>query len=210
MTRSDPADFSDKLRHTDCDCCEHAARLIREHAAATALSSREDQSPSPAPVSEDDIERVALAIRDVQEKHRAPASGGGEGWFNIADQLPPLDTPVVVRKKWDDGSYLYVIDEWVEHRDQPVSFSSVTVPAGTYWRDSDPMEATEWKYIDAPSHAAGMRSALEKEGWIEPMKNLLRQLELMPVKHPQQIAEREQAKELVGWSPAPPHTEGRK
>lgn len=46
--------------------------------AAIALSSRQDQPHSPAPVPEGDIERVALAIRDVQEKHRAP--GDRSGW----------------------------------------------------------------------------------------------------------------------------------
>lgn len=85
-----------------------------------------------------------------------PQAVAAPGWIAVSDRMPEPETDCIV---WKTSSYITTgpyaaLDRWGEQHECPVSFSTVSVPIGIGWDESDFEEVTHWMPLPAAPGAA--------------------------------------------------------
>lgn len=100
---------------------------------------------------------VRAAVQPVAQQqpsvHQVAGSGlpsqavrtGEQGWISVSDRMPEPGTECLVYgTHWLAPEPYVRIDCWREQREAPVGFSSVSVPVGFGWDDSELEDITHW------------------------------------------------------------------
>lgn len=70
-------------------------------------------------------------------------------WVNVGDRVP--ETGQVVLVYFPERSFMQVdIEEWIEFRETPLSWSSITIPTGEGWSESEFEDITHWMPLPSP------------------------------------------------------------
>lgn len=73
-------------------------------------------------------------------------------WIPVSERLPDIGQRVLVWSKHYGHEY---IDEWIELREAPVSFSSQTIAVGEGWAESEFDDIERWMPLPPPPADGG-------------------------------------------------------
>lgn len=107
----------------------------------------------------DEYRSGAIAAWNRRASLREVEARKPQEWVSVDERMPEPGTECIVwcREVVPGFGPYAKIDTWDEQREAPVGWSSVTVPIGFGWNDSDYEDVTHWRALPPPP-AHGIQS----------------------------------------------------